>query len=104
MARCRCADTACTCSVQGGLGIVVSGNGAPATPYVLSTCVHCEAPGNIGDVLTRQFDGTYAPGPPSQVAPGTIITEDSLSGDGTFAAPLRVNLCTYDDLMAACAP
>lgn len=67
MARCRCDPDTCACNIIAGTGIFIAGSGDASSPWVISatSCVNCNAPGNPGDVLTRQTDGTYAPMPPS---------------------------------------
>lgn len=35
MARCGCASNVCTCTIQGGTGVQVSGTGTPTDPYIL---------------------------------------------------------------------
>lgn len=67
MARCRCDPDTCACNIVAGSGIFIAGSGDAGAPWVISatSCVNCNAPGNPGDVLTRQADGTYIPQPPS---------------------------------------
>ncbi len=84
-----------------------TGAGSVDDPMFLSGDVpwfDASAPGNTGDVMTRQADGTYAPGPPVTAPIGTINTGVGLSGDGSGGNALRVNICTYDDLRAVCGP
>lgn len=87
------------------VNLVVSGAGNELTPMVVSA----ELPwvtvggGTPGDVLTLQIDGTYLPAPPNTVAPGSVFVAGGLTGDGSGGNPIRVNICTYDDLEAVCA-
>jgi len=74
MARCRCDPDTCGCNLIAGSGIFLTGSGDQTSPWVISAsnCVQCATPGNPGDVLTRQPDGTYAPQPPAQVADSCV--------------------------------
>ena len=103
MARCRCVGTTCHCLLVAGNGITVLGTGSPDDPWAISTCVDCSSQGAPGDVMTLGPDGIWHPGPPTQVPPGSIQVGEGISGTGTVAAPLRVDLCTYGDLKTACA-
>jgi len=84
----------------------VSGAGVEGDPLIVTA----EVPGldltggNPGDVLTQQPDGSWAPGPPNVVDPGAISVGFGLTGNGSVAAPLRVDVCTYGDLKAMCVP
>jgi hypothetical protein len=60
--------------------------------------------GSTGWVLNQQADGTFAPGPPTTAPAGAVNPGFGISGDGSAGNPLRVNLCNYDQLKAACAP
>lgn len=84
-----------------------SGAGTVADPSVLTAdvaCLECEAPGNVGDVLTLQLDGVYRPGPPVTAPVGAITVGAGLNGDGSAGDPLRINVCTYDDTLLWCPP
>lgn len=85
----------------------VTGAGSLADPLQVTLrhkCLDCGLPGNPGDVLTLQLDGTYKPGPPTTAAPGAISTGFGITGNGQVGTPLRVDLCTYADLKTACVP
>lgn len=89
---------------SGDLTITETGAGTEGDPVVfsLSFTSIATAGGTLGDVLTLGADGKYAPGPPSQVAPGTIFTGGGLTGDGTVADPIRLSVCTYAQLKMMC--
>ena len=92
---------------SGDIAFTRTGTGSAADPVRITAdlrCINCDHPGITGDVLTLQADGTYRPGPPVTTAPGLIATGHGLSGDGSTGAPLRVDICSYDALKAACAP
>lgn len=91
----------------GDMQFFAVGPGLPGDPLQVAgnvVCISCGDPGNVDDVLTRQADGSYIPGPPNQIAPGAVEVGYGLSGQGTAASPLRLNLCSYDELVAACPP
>ena len=90
---------------SGDITFFSAGPGTPGDPLAVTAsvdCISCNDPGEIGDVLTRQVDGTYAPGPPNQITPGSIEVGYGLTGQGTAVSPLRLDLCSYDELLAAC--
>lgn len=60
--------------------------------------------GNVGDVMTRQADGTWLASPPIVVGSGVVVVGRGLTGDGTVALPLKVSVCTYGELKAMCGP
>jgi len=83
-----------------------SGTGTALDPLTITVdvpCLHCDAPGNVGDVLALQADGTYLPSPPVTAPVGAIFVAQGLIGDGSAGNPLRLNLCTYDQLELMCA-
>jgi len=91
------------------IDFTVSGAGTEDQPLVVTAemkCLNCAdtASGDVGDVLTLNGSGQWVPGPPNQVAPGAIAIGTGLSGDGTPGAPLRLDVCTYGELKALCAP
>ena len=91
---------------SGDVQFTVVGTGTDGSPMQVSAdlqCIDCDIPGNTGDVLSRRADGTYAPFPVS-VPAGVIIPEPGggIAGDGTLANPLRLDICTYAELKAAC--
>jgi hypothetical protein len=137
VARCRCAGDICTCAIEAGAGIGITGSGGFNDPYVISApvgslitfassgdvtfsvsgagtgtsplvitadvrCIDCAATGNPGDVLSRDASGQYVPLPVG-VPAGTIFVGSGLVGDGSGGAPLRVDVCTYGDLLNICA-
>ena len=84
-----------------------SGAGTPGDPMVVSA----ELPlveftgGMAGHVLVQDGTGVFRPAPPpTAVPPGAVLTGFGLTGDGSPLAPMRINLCSYDDLKASCAP
>jgi hypothetical protein len=83
-----------------------AGAGTAADPMVVSALLPLITftGGNPGDVLTMDATGVFYPGPPTQAPVGSVSTGFGISGDGSGANPFRVDLCTYDDLKAACAP
>ncbi|HEY6415855.1 MAG TPA: hypothetical protein VIX41_06445, partial [Acidimicrobiales bacterium] len=62
------------------------------------------APAAVGFVLAKQPDGTWTGSPPVTAPVGAINTGHGISGDGSTGDPLRVNVCSYDDLRLGCAP
>ena len=79
MAKCRCSgESICACTMQVGPGLVVTGTGTPADPWIISV--------------------------EPATAPGGIETGPGLSGNGTTVAPLQLDLCTYAELKNACVP
>jgi hypothetical protein len=77
--------------------MTLAGQGTEAEPFVLSAEVAGIdiTGGNTGDVLTKQLDGTYKPGPPVQADVGQVVVGDGLRGDGSGPDPLRVFPGTY---------
>ena len=47
-------------------------------------------------------NGQYIPGPPITVAPGLIFAGPGIDGDGSSGNPLVLDVCSYDELKAAC--
>lgn len=85
----------------------VTGSGTEGSPYVVSAVIptmDLTAPATTGEVMTMGADGIWRPAPANVVDEGVIIATTGLVGDGSVAAPLRLDLCTYADLKAACAP
>lgn len=90
----------------GDVQFTQSGTGTDGSILAVSAdlkCLDCDAPGNTGDVLTRQADGTYKPLSIS-VPAGSVHVGNNLTGDGTVANPLKLDICTYADLKAICVP
>lgn len=101
----------------------VEGQGIANDPYLIrATLPWIDAnAGTGGEVLTKQADGTWAPGPPVTAPIGSITVAPALAGDGTAgnplrtaiivgpgivgdgtaADPIRVCLASYDELKAA---
>lgn len=70
MARCNCSGSTCSCKLQEGNGIAISGSGSTTDPYVI------DATGDIEG--TVQFISTPT-------------VEFSVSGQGTSASPFQVH-------------
>lgn len=88
-----------------GVDFLVTGAGSEADPLqvqgVVSRVDLATAPTN-GYVLA--WNGTqYVPAPPVTAPVGAIVAGPGLTGDGSSTTPLRVDLCTYAELKAACA-
>lgn len=120
MARCGCGGGQCTCTVQAGDNVTVSGSGSAANPYVVSSQVTCEdvraclsagpginfdqgtgvisadVSGQAGNNLVAGPDGLYVP-----TAGGSVLAGCGLIGDGTGSAPLKVATGTWP---YACSP
>lgn len=83
MARCGCAGD-CLCSVSGGCGITVSGNGTLAAPYTVTADISAAA----GNGLSCVADGLYA-------GASAVTTADTdciaLDGVGSIADPLTAS-------------
>ena len=88
----------------------VTGEGSTDAPLIVSArlrCLSCTDTVNVGDVLL--WDGTlgrYVPGPAPTAPFGSITIEagGGLTGTGTGGTPLRLDICTYDELAALCEP
>lgn len=77
--------------------MTLAGGGTEASPFILSatmTGVNLYD-GPPGSVLTKQIDGSWAAGPPTQAPIGSIVTAGGLRGDGSGGAPFRVFPGTY---------
>lgn len=88
-----------------GVDFTATGAGTEASPMVVSAAVPrldlATTPTN-GFVLA--FDGTrYVPVPPSTVPIGAVNVGVGMLGDGSSGNPLRIDVCTYAELKAACA-
>jgi hypothetical protein len=84
----------------------VTGEGTTASPLIVSArlrCLSCGDPASQGDVPRwDEAQSRYVPGPAPTAPFGAIVADDSLSGTGLAGSPLRVDICTYDELAAAC--
>lgn len=69
MARCRCAGDICTCAIEAGSGVIISGSGGVNDPFVIALP-------DMGTLITF--------GPSDDIA-------FTVSGSGTAADPLVVN-------------
>lgn len=88
------------------LAVVVSGAGTEASPLTVSaslTCLQCGEPEG-GDVPLMGVDGVYRPHRMPVLAAAQITPGVGILGDGSAPNPLRLDLCTYDELAAACIP
>ena len=83
-----------------------SGTGTAADPLIVSADLPLIdfTGGTPGYVLTMDAGGVFRPGPATQAPAGSVSVGFGLTGDGSGASPFRLNLCSYDDLKAACAP
>lgn len=88
-----------------GVDFSVAGAGTEASPMGVEATIPRIDLGTtptVGFVLA--FDGTrYVPVPPTTVPIGSINIGPGLIGDGSSGSPLRVDVCTYAELKAACA-
>ncbi len=121
MARCGCGGGQCTCSVQAGTNVTVSGSGSAANPFVISAEVPCEdvrgclsagpginldpATGEISADLSEEAGNNLVVGPDGGLlvptAGGAVLAGCGLTGDGSGSAPLAVATGTWP---YACAP
>jgi hypothetical protein len=87
----------------GEVDFTVTGSGTTADPYLVSAVLPWvdPLPGNTGDVLTKQADGTWLAGPPATAAAGSVATGPGLTGDGSAGNPIRICLTSYDELKDA---
>lgn len=114
MARCRCQSENCTCSVRAGTGISISGSGSPSDPWTISAPPSAAGTLRVEDTFTIDLvlsgagtqDDPYVLRANASSIPGGISTGHGISGLGNGPSPLRIDLCTYDDIaaIAACAP
>lgn len=112
MARCRCEAAECTCVARAGANVVITGTGSPPDPWIISATPASQGTLTVEDSFTIDLTltglGTIA-SPYKLVAhasqvPGGITTGLGITGLGNGPDPLRIDLCSYDDLAAACAP
>jgi len=114
MARCRCQSENCTCAVRAGAGVSISGSGSPGDPWTINAVPNASNTLRVEDTFTidLQLSGAGTLESPfvlranaSQV-PGGLSTGHGITGLGNGPSPLRLDVCTYDDLAAvtACAP
>jgi len=100
--------------MEAGVGATIEGSGSPTDPWVVSVTGFPQGALQVADTQTIDLDmrgaGTTADpyvitGKTSSL-PGGISTGHGITGDGSGLAPLRLDVCTYDDLLAlkACAP
>lgn len=85
----------------------VTGTGSQADPLSISASIPLiELTGGVsGDVLTNDGTGVYRPvAPAAGGGIASVVVDFGITGDGTAAYPLRIDICTYDQLKAACAP
>lgn len=58
MARCACGNATCSCIIQAGTGITISGNGSPTRPYRIAlTTGAVVATLQIGTIRLRDNGG-----------------------------------------------
>lgn len=77
MARCGCAGQTCSCLIQGGDGIEVSGSGTVSDPYIVAT-EGIDIAGSIQFIDTDTVDFTVT-------GSGTEANPYSISADATLA-------------------
>jgi len=79
--------------------LTLAGGGTEASPFSLSaiiTGVDLDD-GPPGSVLTKQLDGSWKAGPPTQAPVGAVVVGPGLRGDGSGANPIRSFPGTYAD-------
>jgi hypothetical protein len=90
MARCGCAGSSCSCSVQGGAGVTVAGVGSADRPYVISSTPVSESVATSSTFYTVGENGT----PPGSLNAfsvefgGSVATAYIQLPDGTGSVPL----------------
>lgn len=144
MSKC-CGQNGCSCVIEAGLGIAITGSGSVSDPFHISAGTEIDGGDNavfdvtvagvgtpvspwvvsVAYATTAKLDDipdVYAPtptngqvlkfntslnrweaGPPAVVAPGLMLTDESLSGDGSAGAPLQVREATGRGLATSAA-
>lgn len=91
----------------GDIIFTVTGTGSATDPLVVSAnlrCIDCSE-ATVGQVpVWDSALGRYVPGPAPTSGPGSIVVAagGGIGGAGTPTDPLRVDVCTYDELVAVC--
>jgi hypothetical protein len=88
------------------VNFATTGGGTIADPMVVSADLPLLTltGGSAGQVLTQDGNGVFIPMPATTAPIGAVASGFGITGDGSAVAPLRINLCNYDQLKAACAP
>ena len=120
MARCGCGGE-CSCSLVAGDGILVSGSGSNAVPWVVSAVTDCvdvrncfsEGDGVDYDPVTGEIAVCVSPDAGNNItldangclyvagAPGLVTTGCGITGDGSPGAPVAANTGVWG---FGCAP
>lgn len=91
---------------DGGIIFDVTGSGTEGDPLRVTArlaCLDCGEATTTGQVpIWNTALARYVPGAAPTAPFGALVVEEGLSGTGLAAAPLRLDICSYDDLVAAC--
>lgn len=91
---------------DGDIVFDVTGTGSEDDPLVVSAhlrCLDCTEAAALGSVPTWNSTlGRYTPQPAPTAPLGALVVDEGLMGTGLAGSPVRVDLCTYDDLAAVC--
>jgi hypothetical protein len=100
--------------VRAGSGVTISGSGSPGDPWTINAIPLSTGTIKVEDTFTIDLvlsgAGTlsdpYVLRANASQIPGGLSTGHGITGLGNGPSPLRLDVCTYDDLAAvtACAP
>jgi hypothetical protein len=98
MARCGCSGSSCSCIIQSGTGVVVSGSGTAGNPYIISANTGSLTIADSPTVdLTLTGDGS--PGTPYELSADVILDP---SGDNLLIATAQGLLLDCAAITAGC--
>jgi len=100
MARCNCSGSTCSCKLQEGNGIAISGSGSQTDPYVIDATGDIEGTVQFISTPTVEFavTGSGTTVAPFQVAANAVVNMDELAdvNDPTGPAEGEVPVWTTD--------
>lgn len=107
MPRCGCSGSSCSCSVKGGEGIEVTGNGSADLPYVIDATGSVDLSEVITFVDTTTVDFTVT-GAGTSTDPWTVQADAAISmseiTDFTCASPTAGDMVMWDGSGWVCSP